>query len=104
MVAVIYRLAYRKKVWTSRIGLYTWVIAKPIIGLFMGALVYFLALGGGKLLGAPSDALQGERVYWLSVVAFIGGFSDELSLGLVRRIVTNTLDHNSLREKDEHAL
>jgi hypothetical protein len=43
-------------------------------------------------------------VYWLSVVAFIGGFSDELSLGLVRRIVTNTLDHNSLREKDEHAL
>ena len=104
MVAVIYRLAYRKKVWTSRIGLYTWVIAKPIIGLFMGALVYFLALGGGKLLGAPSDALQGERVYWLSVVAFIGGFSDELSIGLVKRIVTHTLDHNSLGEKDEHAI
>ena len=104
MVAVIYRLAYRKKVWTSRIGLYTWVIAKPIIGLFMGALVYFLALGGGKLLGAPSDALQGERVYWLSVVAFIGGFSDELSIGLVKRIVTNTLDHHSLGEKDEHAI
>jgi len=103
MVAVLYRLAYRKKIWNSSIGLYTWVIAKPIIGLFMGALVYFLALGGGKLLGAPSDALQGERVYWLSIIAFIGGFSDELSLGLVKRIVTKTLDRESVSGKDDLA-
>jgi hypothetical protein len=101
MVAVIYRLSYRKIIWDSSIGLYTWVIAKPIIGLFMGALVYFLALGGGKLLGAPSDALKGEQVYWLCVVAFIGGFSDELSLGLIKRIVTKTLDRDG--EKDEPA-
>jgi hypothetical protein len=92
MVAVLYRLAYRKKVWNSHIGLYTWVVAKPVIGLCMGALVYFLALGGGKLLGAPADALRGEQIYWLSVVAFIGGFSDELSIGLIQRIVIKTLD------------
>ncbi len=103
MVAVLYRLAYRKKIWSSSIGLYTWVIAKPIIGLFMGALVYFVALGGGKLLGAPSDALQGERVYWLSVIAFIGGFSDELSIGLVKRLVTKTLDREGINEKDDLA-
>jgi hypothetical protein len=101
MVAVIYRLSYRKIIWNGSIGLYTWVIAKPMIGLFMGALVYFLALGGGKLLGAPSEALKGEQVYWLCVVAFIGGFSDELSLGLIKRIVTKTLDRDA--EEDEPA-
>jgi hypothetical protein len=101
MVAVIYRLSYRKIIWNGSIGLYTWVIAKPMISLFMGALVYFLALGGGKLLGAPSEALKGEQVYWLCVVAFIGGFSDELSLGLIKRIVTKTLDRDA--EEDEPA-
>jgi hypothetical protein len=103
MVGVLFRLAYRKKVWTSAIGLYTWVIAKPIIGLFMGALVYFLALAGGKLLGAPSDALKGEQVYWLCIVAFIGGFSDELSIGLVKKIVTKILDRDSVSGKDDLA-
>lgn len=101
MVAVLYRLAYRKKVWDSNLGLYTWVIAKPIIGLVMGALVYFVALGGGKLLGAPDDALKGEQIYWLNAVAFIGGFSDELSIGLINRLVSQTLGKES--GKDEPA-
>lgn len=91
IVAVLYRLAYRKKIWDSDLGLYTWIIAKPIIGLVMGALVYFLALGGGKLLGAPDDALRGEQIHWLNAIAFIGGFSDELSIGLINRLVSQTL-------------
>jgi peptidoglycan/LPS O-acetylase OafA/YrhL len=101
MLAVLYRLAYRKKLWNSSLGLYTWIIAKPILGLFMGALVYFVALGGGILLGAPPDALRGEQIYWLSVVAFFGGFSDELSLGVIRRIVSKAMDHED--EKNQSA-
>lgn len=101
MVGVLYRLAYRKKVWDSHLGLYTWVIAKPIIGLVMGALVYFLALGGGKLLGAPADALKGEQVYWLNVIAFIGGFSDKLSIGLINGIVEQALGKDDSKDSKD---
>lgn len=85
MVAVLYRLAYRKEIRTVGMELYTWSIARPIIGLFMGSLVYFLALAGGKLLDTPPKAL--EKALWLNVVAFVGGFSDELSLGLIKQFV-----------------
>ncbi len=101
MIAVLYRLTYRKKVWDSNLGLYTWVIAKPIIGLVMGALVYFLALGGGDLLGAAPGALKGEQIYWLNVIAFIGGFSDDLSIGLINRIVAQVLGKDKNDDKDE---
>ena len=98
MIAVLYHLAYRKKVWDSNLGLYTWVIAKPIIGLVMGALVYFLALGGGKLLNAPADAFKGDQIHWLNAIAFIGGFSDELSIGLINRIVDQTLGKDGRKD------
>lgn len=89
MVAVLYRLAYRKEIRTVGLELYIWVIAKPIIGLFMGALVYFIALAGGKLLDASMEAIKDEL--WLNVIAFVGGFSDDLSVGLVKRFVDRRL-------------
>ena len=89
MVAVLYRLAYRKEVLTVGLELYVWAIAKPIIGLFMGSLVYFIALAGGKLLNASTEAIRNEL--WLNVIAFVGGFSDDLSVGLVKRFVNRRL-------------
>ncbi len=124
MVSVLLRLASRRDLPASRLGLYTWAIAKPIIGLFMGSLVYFLALAAGKLLDTtpppiqarepaavatpavvatpvapavaePVDQKPEERsadpVLWLNVVAFVGGFSDELSVGLILRFVRRRL-------------
>ncbi|MGH8059029.1 MAG: hypothetical protein ACREOH_17635, partial [Candidatus Entotheonellia bacterium] len=95
MVSVLYRLAYRKSIQRVDLELYTWAIAKPIIGLFMGALVYFLALAGAKLLDGSPEALK--NALWLNVVAFVGGFSDELSVGLINRFVRRRLgaDGNS---------
>lgn len=92
MVSVLYRLAYRTKIQRVDLELYTWTIAKPIIGLFMGALVYFLALAGAKLLDGPPWAL--ENALWLNVIAFVGGFSDELSVGLLNRFVRRRLGVN----------
>lgn len=96
MVSVLFRLAYRKRI--SRVGLelYTWAIAKPVIGLFTGALVYFLALAGAKLFdGSLRDVL------WLNVVAFVGGFSDDLSIGLIKRFVRRRLGGDrSIDEED----
>lgn len=92
MVSVLYRLAYRKRIQRVDLELYTWVVAKPIIGLFMGALVYFLALAGAKLLDGPPEALK--NALWLNVIAFVGGFSDELSVGLINRFVRRRLGVN----------
>ena len=92
MVSVLYRLAYRRRIQRVDWELYTWAIAKPIIGLFMGALVYFLALAGAKLLDGPPEAL--ENALWLNVIAFVGGFSDELSVGLINRFVRRRLGVN----------
>jgi hypothetical protein len=89
MISVLYRLAYRIDIKAVGLELYTWVVAKPLIGLFMGALVYFVALAVAKLLDGPPEALQ--NALWLNVVAFVGGFSDELSIGLIKRFVQNRL-------------
>jgi len=55
-------------------------------------MVYFLALGGAKLLDGPPDALK--NALWLNVIAFVGGFSDELSVGLLNRFVRRRLGVN----------
>jgi len=48
MVAVLYRLANQAN--TPNVHLYIWIITKPIIGMVMGAMVFFLAVGGVLLL------------------------------------------------------
>jgi hypothetical protein len=104
MVSVLYRLAYRKRIHAVDLELYTQVVAKPFIGLFMGACVYFLALAGVKLLaqaplptanGLPTQPLLLRDALWLNVIAFVGGFSDELS---ITRFVRGRL---GVRERDE---
>jgi len=88
MIAVLYRLAYQRN--TPGIRLYIWAVAKPIIGLFMGALVYFIALGGGLLLSAQLKDQQLQNIHWLNALAFIGGFSDQFSIGLISRLVSTS--------------
>lgn len=99
MVAVLYRLAMRRDLPPSRLGLYTWVVAKPIVGLFMGSLVYFLALAAAKLLDGDPAALAGAL--WLNVVAFVGGFSEDLSVGLIQRFVRRRLGEDAREEKSD---
>jgi hypothetical protein len=117
MVSVLFRLAYRRRIHAVNFELYTWMVAKPFIGLFTGACVYFLALAGAKLLAqpippdaiatllaraAPSSleeikelltrpAVDQNALMWLNVIAFVGGFSDELSIGVITRFVHNRL-------------
>jgi hypothetical protein len=137
MVSVLYRLTTRRGLPTGRLPLYTWAIAKPVIGLFMGSLVYFLALAGAKLLDASPPSIQTkgpaavatpqaaatpgafavatpaaqpatppiaqeaakpvqqDPILWLNIVAFVGGFSEELSVGLINRFVRRRLGEDS---------
>ncbi len=104
MIGVLYRLAYQRN--TAGFRLYTWIIAKPVIGTAMGAVVYFLAMAGAVLVGGRLPTEQGEltkevaaSIYWLNALAFIGGFSDRFSIDLINRftagIQTRTESHQS---------
>lgn len=104
MVAVLYRLAYPRNI--PRISLYTWVIAKPIIGLVMGAVIYFVALGGGRLVGANLLDKNGQiadlnTILWLNALAFIGGFSDRFSIDLINRITGGFLEKSDKELNDQ---
>lgn len=104
MVAVLHRLAYRRN--TPGIELYTWVVAKPIIGLVMGAVVYFVALGGGRLVGADLLKPDGKpkdfnTILWLNALAFIGGFSDRFSVALINRITGGFLEKTDKGSSDQ---
>jgi peptidoglycan/LPS O-acetylase OafA/YrhL len=80
MVGVLYQLAFGQGL---NPRFYTWLVAKPVVGLVMGAIVYFLAVGGELTLNGKT---QIENIQILSVLAFLGGFSDRYSVGLLDRI------------------
>jgi len=77
MVAVIYRLASPGLTKPKGRQLYAWAIGRPITGVFLGAVVYFVALAAAKLL-AGTDTL-GDSL-WLNVIAFFGAFRQDLSI------------------------
>jgi hypothetical protein len=78
MVAVIYRLASPRFTKPAGLQLYAWAVGRPITGLFLGATVYFVALAGVKLVDADPNHLK--DALWLNVIAFFGGFKEELSI------------------------
>jgi peptidoglycan/LPS O-acetylase OafA/YrhL len=84
MVGVLYQLAFRKG---QAIRLYTWLIAKPVIGMVMGGIVYFLAVSGELALNGKTDISNMEL---LNVLAFLGGFSDRYSVDLLDRVDRRT--------------
>ena len=91
MVAVIYGLAYHRKRFTNLMQLGTWAIAKPLIGIVMGGLVYFLAVSGQLYLNsgtnAPTD-LQHPELF--CAIAFIAAFSDRWSIDLIEKFTEKT--------------
>ncbi len=97
-VAVLYRLAYQRGPGRTRIELYTWMVAKPIIGMVMGGLVYFLAVSGELFLNGQTRI---SNTQFLCVLAFIGGFSDRFSIELINRIVSKSLTEEGDKTKTE---
>lgn len=99
MVAVLYRLAYRRGPVPDR--LYSWAIAKPVIGMFQGCIIYFLALGGGILVGANLTK-EGQLPHnlWLNAFAFVGGFSDRFSNAVIGRLLAVTLGDDQNESDD----
>jgi archaellum biogenesis protein FlaJ (TadC family) len=84
MVGVLYRLAFKRSGHRNNAQLYRWIIAKPIVSVVMGAIVYFLAVSGELALNGRT---QINNIEFLNVIAFLGGFSDRFSIDLLNRIV-----------------
>jgi hypothetical protein len=97
LAAILYRF-YTEQ---SRIRLAAevrWLIARPIIGIIMGAIVYFTVVSGLILLGASPGAAERAsndpmpvgrmEVYW--IIAFLAGFSDKFYLGIINLLVEKT--------------
>jgi peptidoglycan/LPS O-acetylase OafA/YrhL len=97
MLAVLYQAAYRRKDKNAEIELETWIVAKPIIGIFMGGLVYFLATLGEIVLNNRTEI---QNIYFLNILAFIGGFSDRFSIDLIERVASRSIGTKSEKDKD----
>lgn len=83
MVGVLYKLSYYPHT-IERANFAAWIIAKPVIGVVMGGLIYFLAVSGSIFLNGSSSIKNTEL---LDVFAFIGGFSDRLTISLINQIL-----------------
>lgn len=68
---------------TDRQEAIRWAISRPIIGLVMGGLVYMMMKVGLFVV----DAQGSNKVDFLEmVVSFLGGFSDSLSMTLLKKL------------------
>lgn len=78
---------------------FRWLIARPIIGIIMGGVVY-IALNSGLVLLTASGAAQTTasaaasstiniNSFW--IVAFLAGFSDKFYLGVIDLLVARTV-------------
>lgn len=100
MIGVLYKLSYYPHT-IERANFAAWIIAKPIIGVVMGGLIYFLAVSGSIFLNGSSSIKNTEL---LDVFAFIGGFSDRLTISLINQILDKSFgddeDDNSSRKRN----
>ena len=69
---------------------YRWLIARPIIGIIMGALMYLAVLAGYIVIGTSSGQLPPldtthPEIFW--IVAFLGGFSDKFFEAIIENLV-----------------
>jgi hypothetical protein len=72
-----------------------WLIARPMIGIIMGAVAYVGVLSGLILLNAANNAVPAPgpsepvgRAY--CIVAFLAGFSDKFYMGVINLLVSKT--------------
>lgn len=81
---VLFRVAYPQEAKVAPVRFATWVVAKPVVGMVMGGIVYFPAVSGELALNGKGTI---QNVQFLNVLAFVGGFSDRFSIELIDRLV-----------------
>lgn len=83
VTGVLFRVAYPQNAAAVPVRFTTWVVAKPVVGMVMGGLVYFLAVSGQMALNGGRGVGSNEL---LNVIAFFGGFSDRFGIELINKV------------------
>lgn len=71
-----------------------WFCFRPIVGVVMGVLTYLMVIAGLIVFTGEADPETPELLW---VIAFVGSFSDTLSINLLQRIVGEFQTRDSLR-------
>lgn len=95
LAAILYRF-YTEQGQIRFSAEFRWLIARPIIGIIMGAVVYLALVSGLVLVSndTGSGAGSGEsiaRLEALWIVSFLAGFSDKFYLGVIDLLVARTV-------------
>lgn len=98
VVSVLYRLAFDRSHRPESDALYPWIVAKPVVGIVMGAIVYFIALSGELALNGKTEI---NNIAFLNILAFLGGFSDRFSLDLLEKIAGRVSKGKSEQESNK---
>ncbi|HRJ76761.1 MAG TPA: hypothetical protein PLX90_12240 [Anaerolineales bacterium] len=87
LAAILYRFYTRQRTRIS--DEIRWLIARPIIGIIMGALAYLAILSGLFIFGTAAgvETTGDARPQLLWMVAFLGGFSDKFFESIINAIV-----------------
>lgn len=88
LAAILYRFYTRQRTRIS--DEIRWLIARPIIGIIMGALAYLAILSGLFIFGTAAgvETTAGSaRPQLLWMVAFLGGFSDKFFESIINAVV-----------------
>jgi hypothetical protein len=106
LAAILYRF-YTEQGQIRFASEFRWLIARPIIGIIMGAVVY-LALFSGLILVSASGPAGGDdmRREAFCIIAFLAGFSDKFYLGVIdllvaRTVRTQEIDSNTVITQSE---
>ena len=82
----LYRLStYPRLSSMERAELYLWVLAKPFVGVALGAVIYFLSVGGVLVLNGEAKVVHKEL---LSALAFFAAFSDKFAFSVLDRLAS----------------
>jgi hypothetical protein len=103
LAAILYRF-YTEQGQIRFASEFRWLIARPIIGIIMGAVVYLALISGLVLIstsgGSPADPAvsaegaltsSGVRMEAFWIIAFLAGFSDKFYLGVIDLLVARTV-------------
>jgi hypothetical protein len=82
----LYRLStYPRLSPIERAELYLWVLAKPFVGVALGAVIYFLSVGGVLVLNGEAKVVHKEL---LAALAFFAAFSDKFAFSVLDRLAS----------------
>ncbi|MBI4783757.1 MAG: hypothetical protein HY785_20945 [Oscillatoriophycideae cyanobacterium NC_groundwater_1537_Pr4_S-0.65um_50_18] len=111
LAAILYRF-YTEQQRVNLSSEVRWLIARPIIGIFMSAVAYLTVQSGLILLGAPPESgfepaqipdsdPTANATRLAAIVCFLAGFSDRVYLGVIDLLVERTFPLGQKKENPE---